>query len=86
VFEFSPDGGFVGTPPNGRVERGTYSVDTSKSPAWIDLTPLDGQPRALGIMMFRSDDEVEMSVGFPGDPRPTAFGQAHYYVMRRLAN
>jgi len=57
------------------LDAGTYKLDTSKSPRWIDISPSFG-PNAgktlLGIYQLQGDERA-ICYGNPGGERPKAF-------------
>ena len=70
----------------GRAESGTFTLDLSRTPKGIDVTPEGGKPM-LGI--YQIDGEThKVCLAEPGRERPTEFttqpeGGRSLYVMRR---
>ena len=67
---------------NEEVSRNKYSVDSTKSPAWITVTVAGPSPEArLGIFRVRGN-ELHLKQQIGAGERPTKFG-ASYSVLRR---
>jgi uncharacterized protein (TIGR03067 family) len=64
----------------------TYTIDWSKSPVAIDITPRNGDPKLECILKLEGD---RLTLGIPlnRDPRPTDFTSAgavlHYQRIRK---
>ena len=70
----------------GRTEAGTFTLDPSRKPKGIDVTPEDGKP-ILGIYQIDGDTH-KVCLAEPGRERPTEFttqpeSGRSLYVMRR---
>jgi uncharacterized protein (TIGR03067 family) len=57
------------------VGEGTFKIDPTASPKWLDITPSDGPDKGktlLGIYEVKRDT-LRICGAFPGKPRPKAF-------------
>jgi squalene-hopene/tetraprenyl-beta-curcumene cyclase len=77
---------------DGKEHSATYTSDTGKKPATIDLVPTDGphQSKTLKGIFTISTDQLILCVGKEGETRPTkcssnADEQTVLYVLRKLA-
>jgi len=59
---------------NEDAQNGTYSTDTSTSPAELDII-FDGQDGGMVVTIFEfvDNDTIRMENSSPGDSRPTSF-------------
>jgi uncharacterized protein (TIGR03067 family) len=58
---------------NKPVSKGTFKIDSTKTPKTIDSTPAGGKsPPVLGIYQFEGD-KLKICNALPGAPRPTSF-------------
>ena len=97
LMEFRPDGSCMGFNANSQGALLTYSLDTTKSPWWLDLRGPSNFWNPC-ILRLRSADELELgcagpspskggSFGQPAEPpvRPTGFEAARQpLVLRRM--
>lgn len=76
---------------------GTYTLDFSQNPAWIDIVPkkelsfgdMRSTPLTKGIIRFPNPDVIEIGFdGFPviGDKRPASFNWPDTTFMISLTN
>ena len=70
------------TTPDG-TQSIPYIIDSTKTPAWIDLKMPDGT--ADGIVEFLGKDVVMAASGLPNEPRPTSFESAEgVMILKRV--
>jgi|SRR5579864_81701 len=55
-----------------RTIEGTFTIDPSKSPKWIDVTRTSDKVTWPGIYELK-DDTIKVFLGTPGGQRPTEF-------------
>ena len=68
---------------SGEFSRNTYTVDLTKNPKWITVTITDrGREVRNGIFRIIGD-ELHLKQTIGGGPRPKAFGEDDFMVLKR---
>jgi uncharacterized protein (TIGR03067 family) len=87
IMEFSKDGQFkmIVDPDEA---SGTYTLDTTKDPIWIDLTIEYGEgfeenETILTILEFIDEDTLRLQNNFAGEPRPESFTEDTLTMTRQ---
>jgi len=70
-FEFLDSINIVMTIPDQPLPPGTYTIDTTKNPMWLDIT-IPGGPTLKNLIKFADANTLKWQVFFDGK-RPAAF-------------
>ncbi len=74
IMEFRPDGSCMGFNTNDQGSLLTYTLDTTKSPMWLDLRGASNFWNPC-ILRFRGADELELGCAGPAPRKGGTFGQ-----------